>query len=198
MSLRIYAPHSVAPYKLKTPTFSGNVREFQRFYDCFTDILKTHSDCYTVGDKCCLLAETMEDPAAKELVGKFSQGPSGYDTAMEQLRLRYGRASVIYPTYVKELIQRDNYDYTQDSMLRVIDRTRHLLDAMENIKGNTLSQVAVALVVMDFNEELSKEWAKHLGSDDKLQNVDDLMKFITPLSHNLPSKSTSASISEFS
>ncbi len=187
--------HSVAPYKLKTPTFSGNVHEFQRFYDRFTDILKTHSDCYTVGDKCCLLAEAMEDPAAKGLVRKFSQGPSGYDTAMEQLRLRYGRASVIYPTYVKELIQRGNYDYTQDSMLRVIDRKRHLLDAMEKIKGNTLSQVAIALVLMDFNEELSKEWAEHLGSDDKLPNVDNLMKFITPLSHNLPSKSTSASTS---
>ncbi len=80
----------------------------------------------------------MEDPAAKELVGKFSQGPSGYDTAMEQLRLRYGRASVIYLTYVKELIQRGNYDYGQDSMLRVIDRTLHLLDVMEKIKGNTL------------------------------------------------------------
>ncbi len=48
---------------------------------------------------------------------------------------------------------------------------------------------------MDFNEELSKEWAKHLGSDDKVPNVDDFMKFITPLSHNLPIKSTSASAS---
>ena len=131
----------------------------------------------------------MEDRQIKSLVDKFAQGPSGYDTAMEELRICYGRA---FPTYVKELVQPDTYDYTQESALRVLDRTQHLIAAMEKLKGATLSQVAVALVVMNFDEEMSKEWSKHLGYADTIPKVEELVKFITPLTRNLPSKKTSA------
>ncbi len=181
--------HPSAPFKLKTPTFSGKVRDFQGFYNRFTDLITTHAEYYTNGDKCCLLSEAMEDRQIKSLVDKFAQGPSGYDTAMEELRICYGRA---FPTYVKELVQPDTYDYTQESALRVLDRTQHLIAAMEKLKGATLSQVDVALVVMDFDEEMSKEWSKHLGSSDTIPKVEELVKFITPLTRNLPSKKTSA------
>ena len=37
----------------------------------------------------------MLDPAAKDLVENYA--PAGYDTALQQLKDRYGRASAIYP-----------------------------------------------------------------------------------------------------
>ncbi len=70
---------------------------------------------------------------------------------------------------------------------RILDRTKHLLANMEKMKGSytfssdgstssdgfwltwrrsrgaTLSQVMAALVVMDFDEEMAKEWSRHLG-----------------------------------
>ncbi len=50
----------------------------------------------------------------------------------------------------------------------------------------------MALVVRDFNEELHKKWAHHLGSSDKIPDREKLMEFQRPLSHNLPARSKPA------
>ncbi len=175
-----------APYTIKAPTFSGKLTDFPLFLERFSEVIKNHWDQYSDGDRCCILAEAMTDPAAKELVETYSS--SGYDCALKQLKERYGRASSIYPKYVEQLVTRSKYEYSQDSMHSIIRRVEHTIDSMAKVKGNTLGQVAVALVVRDFNEELAKEWAKHLGPEDKLPDVPEFIAFIKPLSHNLPSK----------
>jgi len=44
--------HTLAPFKLKTPTFSCKVQQdFQNFYDQFTDIVNSYKDCYSDSDK---------------------------------------------------------------------------------------------------------------------------------------------------
>ena len=111
------AARLAAPFKLKIPTFSGQVSEFQSFYDRFSDLMSTHAESYSDQDKCCLLTEAMENPQIRKMVSKFCSGSSGYKDAMEELRLRYGRANVMFPAYVQQLIQPDVYDYTQESTL---------------------------------------------------------------------------------
>ncbi len=66
----------------------------------------------------------------------------------------------------------------------------HIKGALDKI---TIEQLATALVVRDFDEELSKEWARHLGSLDKIPDMKQLLDFIRPLSHNLPAKTKPAS-----
>ena len=155
--------------------------------------MSTHAESYSDQDKCCLLTEAMENPQIRKMVSKFCSGSSGYKDAMEELRLRYGRANVMFPAYVQQLIQPDVYDYTQESTLRILDRTKHLMANMEKIKGATLSQVMAALIVMDFDEEMAKEWSRHLGDSEEIPKMEDLIKFITPLSRNLPSKKSTPS-----
>ena len=179
------------PFELKIPSFSGRIRDFQGFYDRFTDLIATHASSYSDADKCCLLAEAMENLAIKTIVEKYAQGPSGYDTAIKELKLRYGRASVVFPTYVREFVQPDSYDYSQESLLRALDRTQHFYNAMEKINGATLSQVAVTLVAMNFDDELSKEWIKYIGSSEDLPTIKDFVAFATPLTRNLPNKKPS-------
>ncbi len=174
-------------------TFSGQVSEFQSFYDRFSDLMSTHAESYSDQDKCCLLTESMENPQIRKMVSKFCSGSSGYKDAMEELCLRYGRANVMFPAYVQQLIQPDVYDYTQESTLRILDRTKHLMANMEKIKGATLSQVMAALIVMDFDEEMAKEWSRHLGDSEEIPKMEDLIKFITPLSRKLPSKKSTPS-----
>ena len=73
-------------------------------------------------------------------------------------------------------------------MVNIIKRVEHTLDSMAKIKGKTIEQLAVALVVRNFDDELSKEWAKHLGSSDDIPDTKQLLEFVRPLSHNLPTK----------
>ena len=54
---------------------------------------------------------------------------------------------------------------------------------MKSIKGNTLSQVMVQLAVMNFNDELSKKWTKFRTGKDNIPDLDQLVKFVEPLSH---------------
>ncbi len=62
---------------------------------------------------------------------------------------------------------------------------------MEKINGAMLSQVAVALVAMDFDDELSKEWIKYIGSSEDLPTIKNFVAFATPLTQNLPNKKPS-------
>ena len=132
----------------------------------------------------------MLDPTLKAQVEQYGHGPDGFNSAMEALQIWYGRATIEFPVYVKEMIQQDRYEYTQDSMLRILDRTKHLEAAIKSIKDNTLSQVKVQLAVMKFNDELIKECR---ASKDDITDLDQLVRFMEPLSHTLPFAASAAS-----
>ncbi len=172
--------------QLKPPTFSGEIRDFHGFDQRFMDMINSRPDITSDADKVSLLREAMLDPALKAQVEQYGRGPDGFRAAREALRIRYGRASVVFPVYVKEMIQKETYSYNQESMLRILDRTKHLAAAMKDIKGDTLSQVMVQLAVFNFNDELSKEWTKYMASKEDIPDLDQLVKFVEPLSHTLP------------
>ncbi len=176
-----------APYQIKAPTFSGKALDYPSFEERLTEVMKCHWDSYTDSDRVSILSEAMMDPSAKELVNTYAS--SGYETALKQLKERYGRNSVIYPKYVEDLVARSRYEYDQESMTNIIRRVEYNLDGMDKIGAKTIEQMVVALVVRDFNEELHKEWARHLGSSDKIPDREKLMEFVRPLSHNLPARS---------
>ncbi len=127
------------------------------------DMINSRPDITSDADKVSLLREAMLDPALKAQVEQYGRGPDGFRAAREALHIRYERASVVFPVYVKEMIQKETYSYNQESMLRILDRTKHLAAAMKDIKGDTLSQVMVQLAVFNFNDELSKEWTKYMA-----------------------------------
>jgi len=89
--------------------------------------MSTHAESYSDQDKCCLLTKAMEYPQIQKMVSKFCSGSSGYKEAIEELQLRYSRANVMFPAYVQQLIQPDVYDYTQESTLRILYWTKHLM-----------------------------------------------------------------------
>ncbi len=118
--------------------------------------------------------------------------PLDTSEAMKQLESRYGRPSAIYPTLVEELTSREQYDYMQDAMHSIMEKLQ-ILSSMKKIKGCSIEQLTVAMIVRDFNEELHKEWVKHIGSKEDLPNVESLLKFIEPLSFNLDKRTKSSS-----
>ncbi len=80
-------------------------------------------------------------------------------------------------------------------MRLILDRTRRVLNDMEKLEGRNLDIFAVSMVTRDFDQELLTEWTKHLGEEDKLPTLDELVKFVTPLSHHLPRLTRAVSIS---
>ncbi len=167
-----------SPYQIKAPTFSGKALDYPSFEERLTEVMKCHWDSYTDSDRVSILSEAMMDPSAKELINTYTS--SGYESALKQLKERYGRSSVFYPKYVEYLVARSRYEYDQESMTNIIRRVKYNLDAMDKIGAKTIEQMVVALVVRDFNEELHKEWASHLGSSDKIPDREKLMEFVRP------------------
>ncbi len=55
---------------------------------------------------------------------------------------------------MEELLSRNRYDYSQESMLLASDRTQRLLTAMEKIGGKDIEALAVALVIRDCDGEV--------------------------------------------
>ncbi len=53
-------------------------------------MINIHGDAYSDGDKANILAHTMQDREAKNLVELYAA--TSYAEAMEQLKARYGRA----------------------------------------------------------------------------------------------------------
>ena len=107
---------------------------------------------------------------------------------MKQMKLMYGRPAAVYPQQVEELVARNRYDYSQESMHQILECSQLVLAATNKVNGKTIEQLTVALVVHDFDNELEKEWVKHLGDEDELPDMDTLLQFIKPLSHNLSRK----------
>ena len=133
-----------------------------------------------------ILAKAMDDQEARRLIERYSS--AGFEEAMKQLKSRYGRPAAVYPQLVEELVARNRYDYSQESMHQILEHSQLVLAAMDKVNGKTIEQLTVALVVRDFDNELEKEWVKHLGDEDKLPDMDTLLEFIKPLSHNLSRK----------
>ncbi len=174
------------PYKVKPPTFSGKPREFQIFKTRFTAMMDTHKRYYSDSDKLSILAEAMDDGDARNVVlGCYS---TVYDAAMTELQANYGRKTIIFPQLVDELVKRDKYDYSRESMKLMMDRSQRVLMEMDKLEAKNIEMLTVALIVKDFDSELLTEWTKHLGSDDKLPTLKTFTDFVTPLSHNLPKR----------
>ncbi len=185
-------PKRLAPYKLEPPTFSGEPKDFHTFHTRFTALLDIHKEVYSDGDLCNILSKAMEDREEKKLVERYS--PSGFDeAAMKQLKARFGRAAAVNPALVEELVTRSRYDYSQESMFQILDRTKLVLNAMNKIGGKTIEQFSVALVARDFDHELKKEWIRHVGDVETLPGLDTLVKIVEPLSRNLSRKRKSLS-----
>ncbi len=72
--------------------------------------MKTYSDYYPDADKLSLLLESVLDVEAKKVV--LNNMANGFDEAMEQLRLAYGRSTVVYSQLVEEFLTRSHYDYS--------------------------------------------------------------------------------------
>ncbi len=148
-------PKSVLPppYKVQTPTFNGKPKEFNHFLERLKSIMDLHSDFYPEADKLSLLSEAMLDQEAKKLVN--SSYSLGYEGALEQLQLTYGRKTTIYPQLVEEFLARTKYDYSRESMRLILDRTRRVLNDMEKLEGRNLDIFAVSMVTRDFDQELA-------------------------------------------
>ncbi len=87
---------------------------------------------------------------------------------------------------IDKLLSDNGRELHPDELQRKLSQSNAAI-AMAKVKGATIGQVAVALTIRDFDDELAKEWAKYLGPSNQIPDVADLMKFVRPLSHNLPS-----------
>ncbi len=83
----------------------------------------------------------------------------GFDAAMESLNIAYGRKNVLYPLLIEEF-PRQKYDYSQESMWQILDKSERLAQDLIKIGGDSIQNLLAAIIIRDFDPELQTELTK--------------------------------------
>ena len=168
-------------FDIPPPKFSGKATDWNGFHDLFTAALKSQGDLCDA-ERMCLLLDSMQTPAAREIVESYrSQGEGSFHAAMEHLKRTYGAPSVLYPYHVREVVKKDSYDYDGSVVPKIRKRVLIQQEAMERLGGGTLPHFLVALVAEDFSPKLLDEWSKYTSHLKRLPITEDLLEFLKPL-----------------
>lgn len=94
--------HAKLP-KLEVKRFKGNVCKWQEFWDSFESSIHSNS-CLSNVDKFNYLRGLLEEPA-KSCIAGFSLTGANYPSAVEILKDRYGKKSVVQRAHMQQLMK---------------------------------------------------------------------------------------------
>ena len=162
--------------KLSLPVFSGNVIEWQTFWDQFSATVDS-TDLPVVSKFTYL--RSLLDGEAKQAIEGLSITNDHYKTAWSILKERYGRKKRIIFTHIQELLNISLPSKCSLSMLWLLNDTlqAHMrsLDSL-GIKGDQYGVILTPLVLSRLPVEMRLEWAR--DGEKHESDLPFLMKFI--------------------
>ena len=111
--------------RLEVPKFSGKVHEWQEFWDGFSSAIH-ENDSLTPVDKFSYLRGLLLEPARSTMQG-FALTADNYKAAVDLLKKRYGKRTLIQRTYINELL---NLEHVHNE--REMTRLRRMYDFVES------------------------------------------------------------------
>ncbi|KAG0433326.1 hypothetical protein HPB47_020023 [Ixodes persulcatus] len=117
-------PRTVALPKLQIPSFSGNLRDWQGFWDHFRATIHDNVDLPHI-EKFKYLQTYLTGPA-KQAVEWVRLSDEGYDLAIKALLERFGRSSILIDEHIDQLLALSPVNSSND-----IARLRHLYDSIQ-------------------------------------------------------------------
>ena len=111
--------------RLEVPKFSGKVHEWQEFWDGFSSAIHDNANLSEV-DKFSYLRGLLLEPARSTIQG-FALTADNYKAAVDLLRKRYGKKTLIQRTYINELL---NVEHVHNE--RETTRLRRMYDFVES------------------------------------------------------------------
>ncbi len=141
-------------------------------------------------EKCCLLLKSMKGNKAYKIVKLNSGGNDGYDRYMKALLKEFGRSRVIYPCYIRKIMQNDSYDYNRESLERIREQIGLSYQVIKDLEADTLSQFLAAIVIERFSPKLLEKWNEHTTDIHKPPTFEELENYILPTAMNMSAESS--------
>ncbi len=127
----------------------------------------------------------MKTEEAQQTVTLHSRGDDSYNHAVEALIRDYGSPTILYPYHMRELVTDEVLTYSREGLRRF--RERYLLNfqALQDLKGATLSQFLAAHAFDNFGTKLQEEWTKHHASKATIATLEEMAEYFGPLEHRM-------------
>ncbi|CAL8117960.1 unnamed protein product [Orchesella dallaii] len=170
--------------KLELPQFGGDVREWLPFWSQFEQI---HSDEeITDSDKYMyLIQSTVPGSSPHEIVMSFPVCAKNYPMAVESLKDRYGRESMLVKVYVRDLLRLvvDNAQRKTVSLSSLYVMLSSKIRALETlgVTKDKCASIIYPLVESCIPEDVLRVWQRDLhckGANESEEELEKLMEFL--------------------
>ena len=179
------APYRGTKLRLDLPTFSGHPLDWHHFCELFTAALDRAGDDYSEREKACFLLKAMQGSEAEQIVKSHATSEKGYSNALRALRSRYGSAKKVFPHLVRKMVTQDKIHFNQDGFAKLRQNYTLPLQAMKELGCTDASQIAAALALSQFDDNLREEWTKFFKTSSAVPTLEDIEAFVEPLESNL-------------
>ena len=135
--------------KLELRKFNGKLEEWQEFWDSFESAMDSNDSLSNV-DKFSYLRGLLPEPARSAIAG-FALTPANYEAAVELLKKRFGKKTVIQRTLVNELLNtRPVFNESDPARMRglydFVEAKYRALQAL-NVDERTYSEIVVPMLL---------------------------------------------------
>ncbi|XP_071044614.1 uncharacterized protein [Parasteatoda tepidariorum] len=160
----VVGPTNLQYPKIKLPVFDGNLKNWLSFWCQFEKIDKDQN----IGDhdKFLYLSQSMlKGSPADELLKSFPPSGESYKTALNQLKIRYGKDELLIQVYVRELLALvlQKQSKSEKSLRKLYDQIESKLRSLE-VLGVTREKYAAMLFPLaesSIPEETIKAWERY-------------------------------------
>lgn len=155
--------------KLQIEKFEGDVSDFQRFWDQFESAIHKNTDLTNV-DKFNYLRSYLKGVASDSIKG-FSLTNSNYEAAVETLKERFGKKTVIINSHLNKLLNLTPVKRSSDifALRKLFDNCQTEIRNLEalGIKDEYYSTLLCPILIKLLPSDIVLEIAKKYGSDEE-------------------------------
>ncbi|XP_060588880.1 uncharacterized protein LOC132744245 [Ruditapes philippinarum] len=151
--------------KLSLPVFSGDILEWQSFWDAFDSSVHQNPNLTEV-QKFNYLKTQLEGSAANVIQG-FALTHANYIQAVDLLKERFGQSHKIIHAYIQALLNLPAPSNTLHSMRNYNDKLEAYIRGLESLGQcqNTYGTLLVPVIIDKLPAEIRKSLARENGSD---------------------------------
>ena len=163
--------------KLDIPTFSGNVLEWQTFWEQFR--VSVHERVISDAEKLVYLRQALKDGTAKSTIEGLSRSGEHYEEAIAHLRDRFDRPRLIHQSHVKEILDVPRLrDGSGKELRKFHDVVQQHIRALKSMGCEPPGPFLTSLLELKLDVNTSFEWQKHTQDCRDTPKYQKLLDFI--------------------
>lgn len=163
--------------KIKLPTFSGSIMDWDSFWELFSSLLDKEKHL-TYSEKKCHLINAMGTPEAQAKAQDAFDFTTTYEEAVARLKETYERKKVVHAAHLKELMQPDLFTNRRSDLVRALDRMERNVRGLTRVGGYTASQMTAGTYEAMMDPTLLAHWRRFTSKSPLIPTDETLKAFL--------------------